>query len=337
MNTLGLTLLATVVVVMCASCGDNDKSSDSQQYEAVIHSPAFRSITDSINKMPDDPRPLLIRALRLSQQNLHKFATADYKKAYELTGDEGVALEYASNLLLAGEVKEALALLEEASERFGGNTEFNRRLAEIYVQNGADEKALEELNKIIAKDDSNFEAWYEKGVLLLRTKDTAASIEALEHSFSLLPINLSGMALANIYVAQKNPRALEICNTLLSNDTANVQTEPVYMKGVYYTEVKEYGNAIKQFDECIRRDWKMTDAYIEKGIIFYEQKKYDEALKIFDLASTVSNTDADVYYWMGRCYEEKGNRQEALTNYRRALALDETLSEAKNAIRRLNS
>ena len=55
-----------------------------------------------------------------------------------------------------------------------------------------------------------------------------------------------------------------------------------------------------QFDEVIRRDWKMTDAYIEKGIILYEQKQYDEALKVFNLTVTVSNTDADGYYWLGR-------------------------------------
>ena len=144
------------------------------------------------------------------------------------------------------------------------------------------------------------------------------------------------MALARIYVDQKNPRALDICNILLARDTAGVQTDPVYMKGIYYSEINDDNNALKEFEECIRRDWKMTDAYIEKGIIFFERKKYDTALKTFSMASTVSNTDADAYYWMGRCYEATGNKEDAITNYRRALALDTDFTEARTAIRRLN-
>ena len=80
-------------------------------------------------------------------------------------------------------------------------------------------------------------------------------------------------------------------------------------------------------------DW----GYIEKGIILYEQKQYDEALKVFNLTVTVSNTDADGYYWLGRTYEATGNIQDAIANYERAVALDRTFTEARAALRRLNS
>lgn len=190
---------------------------------------------------------------------------------------------------------------------------------------------------MIARDSTNFETWFERGTLLASMKDTAQAIESLERSFTILPINYSGMALANIYVAMKDPRALEICDMLLASDTAETQTDPVFMKGIYYAEIKEYDQAVSQFDECIRRDWKMTDAYIEKGIILFERKDYDEAMKVFNLSATVSNTDADTYYWIGRCYEATGKKEEAITNYQRALALDNSFSEARKALRRLNS
>jgi len=168
-------------------------------------------------------------------------------------------------------------------------------------------------------------------------KDTANAIKALEKSFALMPINYSGMALASIYVAKKNPRVIDISNIILSRDTQHIQTEPIYMKGVYYADIKKYDSAMAQFDEVIRRDWKMTDAYIEKGIILYERKQYDEALKVFNLTVTVSNTDADGYYWLGRTYEATGNIQDAIANYERAVALDRTFTEARTALRRLNS
>jgi tetratricopeptide (TPR) repeat protein len=170
---------------------------------------------------------------------------------------------------------------------------------------------------------------------MAQLKDTAAAIQALEKSFSLQPINYSGLALASLYTAAKNPRALEICNQLLSTDTAAQQTDPIYMKGVYYSETKQYDKAQEQFDECIKRDWKMTDAYIEKGITLYDQNKFDEALKVFSLASTVSNTNADAYFWIARCNEATGKKQEAITNYERAISLDRNFAEAWEGLQRL--
>ena len=324
--------LALMIIIM--SCGSSDNDAGTVRKNPG-ETPALRGITDSINRFPDDADLRIRRALMLSQMNLHERATQDYRKAWEITGDQHVLLEYASNLLLAQQLREAVSALEEGRRKFPENSEFSRRLAEINIQKGNVDDALAQYDNMIVADSTNFEAWYEKGMLLARMKDTAQAIEALEKSFSLVPINYTGMALANIYVAQKNPRAVEICNTILAYDSANVQTEPVFMKGVYYADTKQYDNAIKEFDECIRRDWKMTDAYIEKGIILYERKQFDEAIKLFNMTTTVSNTDADGYYWLGRCYEITGKIQDAIENYERAVALDNTFTEARTALRRL--
>lgn len=328
-------MVAMAVMTIFVSCGGGDSNAEKRSSN-ILTSPPVSGITDSINRSPDDPELRIRRALLLSQLNRHEVATADYKKAWEVTGDQNVLLDYASNLMLSQQQGDAEKLLQEGIKKFPENTEFSRRLAEIHLQNGNSNEALAEYDKMLETDSSNFEAWYDRGILLARLKDTAGAIDALERSFALVPINYSGMALANIYVAQKNPRALEVCNIILSRDTAKSETEAVFMKGAYYADSKKYDEAIKQFDECIRRDWKMTDAYIEKGIILFERKQYDEAVKLFSMTTTVSNTDADAYYWLGRCYEATGKTEEALQNYERALALDNTFTEARDALRRLN-
>lgn len=327
--------LLLIFAIILYSCHSSD-SGAKKNSAAILHSPPLSGISDSINREPDNPELRIRRALMLSHMNEHTTATADYRKAWELTGDENVALDYASNLMLSQKVPQAEALLEEGARKFPENSEFNRRLAEIHVQKGNTSAALRQYDDMIAADSTNFEALYDKGLLLLRLRDTARATDALEKSFALVPINYSGMALANVYVAQKNPRAVEICNTILARDSGNTQTEPVFMKGVYYADVKQYDKAIREFDECIKRDWKMTDAYIEKGIILYERKQYDEALKLFNLTTTVSNTDADAYYWLGRCFEATGKIEDAITNYNRALSLDNTFTEARSALKRLN-
>jgi tetratricopeptide (TPR) repeat protein len=336
MNRLNLQIVVLCTIIFLQACGTNDKPALQNDPQRILNSRPYAGLTDSIKRFPEVPELYLKRAALLSQNNLHQVATPDYQKAWELTGNENVALEYVSNLMLSNHLSEAVKLLKECVKKFRDNTEFSRRLGEVYVLKGQPEQALEQYNSIISRDSFNFEAWYDKGSVLLKQKDTSQAVYSLEKSFRLMPINYSGMALAGIYVAKKNPRALEICNILLSRDTGKVQTEPLFMKGVYFSDAKQYDEAIKAFDGCISRDWKMTDAYIEKGIILYEKNKIPEALKVFSMAATVSNTDADAYYWIGRCYEKSGDRQQALLNYERAYSLDHTFYEARQALKRLN-
>ncbi len=196
--------------------------------------------------------------------------------------------------------------------------------------------SLTRLEAIIKANPSGFEAWYQKGLLLAEMNDTLEAISALETSFSLQPLQTSGIALANLYAETKNERALALCNAMLKKDTARTLTEPVFIKGIYYTKSGEDALAIEAYNECIRRDWKFTEAYIEKGILLYNRQKLPEALKVFQLAATVTNTYADAYFWMGRCYEALGQKKEAAANYTKALALDKDFTEAAQALERIN-
>jgi tetratricopeptide (TPR) repeat protein len=93
--------------------------------------------------------------------------------------------------------------------------------------------------------------------------------------------------------------------------------------------VKQYQKAIVQFDSCIHRDWKTTDAYLEKGRAFFLMKNFNEAIKTFNMAITVTTTDPDAYYWLGRSYEAQNLKSDAITNYRKAISLDKNFTEAR--------
>lgn len=324
------------LVLVLSACGPAGSDDEKAKSERVLHSPPYASLTDSIEAFPDNLELRLRRAAMLSENNLHRLATPDFAKAWEISGDEEIALGYVANLLMADHASAAIGLLQECTARFPHNTEFNRRLGEVFVQQGKPASAMEQFDLLIARDSFNFEAWFDRGVLLARMNDTLAAIASLEKSFALMPVNHSGMLLANLYIARKNPRALEICDLLIKRDSVAAHIDPLLMKGIYYAEVNDHAKALEIFDECIRRDWKTTEAYIEKGIILFERKSYDEALKTFTMAATVSNTDPDAYFWMGRCYEAMGDTEQARLNFERALALDETFTEAKEALRRMN-
>ncbi len=304
-------------------------------FDDVLQQAPFTSITDSIQKNPSAAGLYLHRAELLTQNNHHDIAYYDYKKSWQLQPSEPCALLFVSNLFLTGRSKDAVDLLNKCIQQYPGNMEFMRRLGEAYTQTGHTKEALALYDDLLKKDSGNFEALYEKGMLYAALKDTGSAIAALEKSYQRQPILQNGLALANLYAETKNIAVIDLCDALQRRDTAREFVDPVFLKGVYYSNTKDYPKAIAFFDEAIGRDWHFIEPYIEKGIILFEQKNYDEALKTFQFAANISYTNADNYYWMGRCYEAIGKNDEALDYYYKALTFDKDFTEAKEAIRRL--
>jgi tetratricopeptide (TPR) repeat protein len=148
-------------------------------------------------------------------------------------------------------------------------------------------------------------------------------------------LNTYGLELAHLYAENRNAAALSVCDAIMRKDTTHSLLDPFFIKGIYFSNMAQYKKAIVQFDSCINRDWKFTDAYLEKGIALFKQKEYEPALQSFRMTIKVSNTYPDGYFWIGRCFEATGQNQQAVLYYRQALALDKDFAEAAAGIKRL--
>ena len=329
------TLSLCCILFLFQACRSSEKKRSDR--EDILQGPVFRQQTDSIHEFPGAANLYFERAQLLSRHDLHEIATADYKKSWELDPEENTALQYASNLSITDRLPEELTLLQSGLRRFPQNREIKRMLGEVFVQSGRDKEAIGLYEDILKKDPADFEAWYEKGLLYAQLKDTSHAIESLKNAFSLQPTNTYALELAHLYAEISDDRALALCDGALRNDPGRELVDPFFIKGIYYANTRQYEQAILQFDSCIRRDWKFTQAYIEKGIAFFKQQNYDVAMNTFRMAATVSNTNPDAYFWIGRCYEAINNKAEAAQYYQRAISLDKNFTEAKDAIKRLGS
>lgn len=305
--------------------------------ESILESPPYSAISDSIRQFPANAALYFRRAELLSKNNIHEIALPDYKKSWELEPDEKTGLRFASDLSIAGRPTDAIHLLQNAIHRFPSNREFMRLLGDALVQSGRIKEALDLYHSLLKKDSSDFEAWYELGLLYERSEDTASAIRSLEKSYAIQPVDTYALELAHIYAECRNAAAIRICDEIIRKDSSREWVDPFFIKGIYYSNKQQYATALTQFDSCIRRDWKFTDAYIEKGIAFYKLKNYGKALNTFQLATTVSNTSPDAYYWTGRCYEATAKKEEAILNYERAVSLDRNFTEAIDALKRVKS
>ncbi|MHA4809854.1 tetratricopeptide repeat protein [Flavitalea flava] len=324
------------LVILSGACkGPENKKEDGS--EAILHRPPFSGLTDSIRqaRTADKPGLYVSRGELLSRNNLHELAAADFKKAWDIQPVEGTGLRYASTLSIIGQTGNAISLLQDCLKKFPANQNFPSLLSDLYQQSGRTKEALQLYDTLLQTDSLNFEAWYEKGLVLEKTKDTTRALIALNKAYTLQPVNTYALELAHLYAENRDSRAIGLCDDVLRKDSGNELLDPLFIKGIYFSNTGQYKKAIVQFDSCTRRDWKYTDAYLEKGIALFELKKVEEALQTFLMTIKVSNTYADGYFWAGRCYETLGANDDALIYYQRALALDKNFTEARERIKKI--
>jgi len=332
-NSLRFVSLLVLIIVSCKNKNDHSEYLES----ATESNPAYRSLNDSIRQFPSDARLYLRRANRLSQENAHELAYADFLKAWTLQPSPEHALPFAANLEILGKHQERLDLLDSLNHRFPENAQAGRLLAEATAATGDRTRALALYNRMIQTDSLDPEIQYEKALLLEQLKDTAEAIKTLQKVYGIQGVATYGLELAHLYAEQKNPKALDICDYILKQDSAGILTDPFFIKGIYYSNIQRYSKAIVQFDSCIARDWKTTDAYLEKGMAYFQMKNYHAAIQTFNMAITVTQTDPDAYFWLGRCYEAQERKMDAIYNYRKAIALDKNFNEARQRMEKLDS
>ena len=333
--------LRTLFLLVCVAASQagchNDGDKKEEEQTAVLHRAPFAALTDSLRSVKDKDAAGLYfrRAELLSRANLHELAAADYRRSWAIDPVELTGYRYASTLSIIGQTDNAIQLLMNCSRKFPTSPAFPGLLGELYQQTGKMKEALAIYDALLAKDSLDNETWYEKGLLLEKMRDTVEAVRALSKAYSLQPVNTYGLELAHVYAESSNPVALSICDDILRKDSSHELLDPMFIKGIYYSNTAQYKKAIVQFDSCIGRDWKFTDAYLEKGIALYQQKRYDSAMTTFLMTIKVSDTYPDGYYWAGRCFEATGRKDQAILYYRQALALDRGFAEAADHIKRL--
>jgi tetratricopeptide (TPR) repeat protein len=333
MNT-PVKIFFTLIVISCLAISCKEKANDSP-YGALLSQPPYKDLTDSIKKEPGNDELLFKRAVLLNTNSQTEPSLADFYKAWSIKKDERYALGI-GNILLDKRPDSAVIFLKEAINTLPESILLPLTLARSYEAQNKTDEALDLCNSILEKYPQRADVLKMKANLLDKKGNTTEAISLLEKAYNLTPFDIElNYELAFKYGETKNKRVLTLCDSLIKKDSLGVHAEPYYFKGIYFSNSGNQAEALNQFNLAIQHDYYYLNAYIEKGRIYFDQKKYTDALKVFQLANTISATFPDAYFWMGRCQESLGQKDEAKLNYQRALGLDESFTEAKEAMERL--
>ncbi|TAL44423.1 MAG: tetratricopeptide repeat protein [Chitinophagaceae bacterium] len=198
--------------------------------------------------------------------------------------------------------------------------------------------ALDSMN-VTQGDSTNLRIYFaylfKKSELFELAGDTVNAIKTLEQLVIPGELTQAGLNLAHLYAETNNPKTIPFCNAIIKNDKEGLAPEPNFIKGIYYSNIGDYNHATTEFDSSIHKDYNFTEAHLEKGVCLYKLGRYVDAMNVFDKAISISHSFADAYYWKGKCQEALGQKAEAKLNYQRAYGLDRTLTEAKEAAKKI--
>lgn len=190
----------------------------------------------------------------------------------------------------------------------------------------------------LERDQQNSVAWLlVKGDLLRMAKDYDGAIEAYRQYLKFFPNDQQILLnLANTLAEKGDPRTLGICKQITEMyPTPEVKVNVAFIKGVFYNISGLYSAARDNLDTAIAGRYTFIEAWMERGYSFYDQKLYPEAEANYNQLVQIDASDAEAWYWLAKTQEAQNKKNEAIRNYERALALDGTLTESKEAIQRL--
>jgi tetratricopeptide (TPR) repeat protein len=327
-----LTVLTAGAYFLFTGC--NNQQED-VAFDEILTRPPFASLTDSIRTEPRRDELYFRRAVLLNKENFPEPALKDFNKAWSLQKDERYALGV-STILLDRNPDSAIHFLNAAIKHVPNSILLQLTLARAYEAKGKIDEALLICDNILKINPVQVDVLKIKAGLMDKKGNPAESLSILEKAYGVAPYDLElNHELAYKYAETKNPRVLQLCDSLIKQDSLKMYAEPYYYKGIYYSNINEKQKAISLFDQAVQQDYYFLNAYIEKGRVLFDLKKFNEAFKVFNLAMTISPRFADSYYWMGRCQEELGQKEEAKLNYQRAFGLDKTFTQAKEAADRI--
>lgn len=210
-------------------------------------------------------------------------------------------------------------------------------LIEKLVETKQVDKAMVQIDLLLKKQPGNPAYLFMKADAFERIGDSTNAIRYFEEAITAAGSFLDAeLRLANLYSETGNINTIKLCDEMLKQATAiKFRSDILRIKGIYYSNKKDIKNALKMFNQIIKEDYTYLDAYIEKGLIYYDQQQYEQAHKIFALSTNIKNSFADGYFWMAKTEEKLNKKEDAINNYKRALALDQSIEEAKDALKKL--
>ncbi|MEZ5046743.1 MAG: tetratricopeptide repeat protein [Chitinophagaceae bacterium] len=251
-----------------------------------------------------------------------KYATLLYTQAKEYAQDQ--------------QYEQALPAFEKLTRYSDYTSVANDYIYSIYLSQKDYPKALNQIDKLIARNPRKDEYKFKKSGLL---EEMGRFEEALEITNSLALKNPNNIKYKNAYLSQSIPyvktflenekydSAMVAIDNMIEADPSN---EQAYLYGINaLSNKKDYDAAIDMCDKALNIFPDSKNFSLKKAGLYQEKKDYNSAINELELLRTnfpynenIKGSLAENYLIKGKQYEKEDNIDSAFTYYVKALELN---------------
>jgi tetratricopeptide (TPR) repeat protein len=326
---------------------------------------AYSRVQEVLDRMPSNPRALVVRASFLLVEN--KAAEAAEAAAAAVAADPG----YADALVALAEARRALRQIEEAKSAYTevlrlrpndvraqlalsqlhlatGGVDQARQLAERASQNapqalptraavvraaiasGDLARADRELTTLIRDYPKSADVHNLHGLLRATQKDMAAAERAFTTAAQLWPASLEAEAglIAVELATGRRDAARGRADRIAANNSATV--EGLMLAATTYGRLNDPAQAEAVLRRAVQVDPARSEPYGMLGLLYVQQRRIDQALREFQAAAERQPKSVGAHTIVATLLHQQNRRDEATAAYRRVLALDATAPVAAN-------
>lgn len=202
---------------------------------AMVASPAnIASLTDVIQRNPNDPQSYNVRGTVLGRAGRHQEALADFNKAISL--DPNYAQAYSNRGLVHRQMKRYDAAVADYTRAIEIDANYSAAYLGrgiVHRSQGQSVQAFEDFNKAIALKPDNAQAYYNRGLLYQAQRQHKFAIDDFTTSLGL-----------------------------------SQQAEQLIARGQSYMAVNDFKAAATDLDEAVQREPENLQAWTNRGLVY---------------------------------------------------------------------
>jgi tetratricopeptide (TPR) repeat protein len=190
-------------------------------------------------------------------------------------------------------------------------------LGEMYETEGRNEEAITVFSNSIVADKNNPNAFFHRGSIYGKSGRLKEAISDFTEAINVSP----GFTQAYINRAIAKAMNQDARGALADLDSVLVKgkNESAYFnRGILKNDLKEYGQAISDFQEAININPSCTSCYYSLGLANYNDKQFQNAIKAFSTCLEMNPKYGNALYYRALCYIEENRHDSSCVDLQRA-------------------
>jgi tetratricopeptide (TPR) repeat protein len=187
-------------------------------------------------------------------------------------------------------------------------------------EEGKKQEAVNLYTNSIKVNKNNPNAYFNRGSIYGKSGQLQLAISDFDEAIKCSPGYTKAYINRAIAKAMKQdyPGALADLDKVLEKEK---NEEAYFNRGILKNELKEFAQAIPDFQEAIKLNASCSKCYYSLGLAYYFDKNFSEAVNSFSTCIALNPTSEFVYYYRALSYKEIGKSDSCCNDLQKALKL----------------